>query len=123
MATETGLLPSRSRPKYETAPIRVPIRRSGKVLDPLSSQMARTILAVLAEKPMTVTEIAGTVGTSVQNAMYHTNNLREAKLIAMVDTWYSEKGKEMPVYAASCETIVLTTESEDSSLTHHDLQT
>jgi predicted transcriptional regulator len=123
MATETGLLPSRSQPEYETAPMYVPIRGSGRVFDSLSSQMARTILAVLAEKPMTVTEIAETVGTSVQNAMYHTNNLQEAGLLAMVDTWYSEKGKEMSVYAASCEKIVLTTESEDSSLTHHGLQT
>lgn len=72
---------------------------------------------------MTVTETAETVGTSVQNAMYHINNLQEAELLAMVDTWYSEKGKEMPVYAIICEKIVVTTEGEDGPLTHHGPQT
>lgn len=125
MTTDTGLLPSRPRPEYETTPVIIPIRRSGAVFDALSSQTARTILTLLTEEPMTVSDIAETAGTSIQNAMYHINNLQDARVVEGVDTWYSEKGRNMTVYAASCERIVLTldTTHEEDSSNHHGSQT
>lgn len=125
MTTETRLLPMRSRPDYETTPVIIPIRRSGAVFDALASQTARMILTILTEEPMTVSDIAETAGTSLQNAMYHTNNLQDAGVIEGVDTWYSEKGRKMKVYAACYERIVLTLNigQERGSPTHHGSQT
>lgn len=108
MATETGLLPTRSRPEYDTSPMVISVRRSGAVFDALSPQKARMILTILAENPMTASEVAETVGTSLQNTTYHTNNLLDAGVLQNVDIWYSEKGRKMDVYAPSCEKIVLT---------------
>lgn len=113
MATETGLLPLQSQPEYETGPMMIPIRRAETVFDALSSDTARLILSVLTEEPMTISGIAETVGTSMQNVRYHTTKLLDAEVITKVDTWYSEKGREMCVYGASCEKIILTVTSEE----------
>lgn len=80
---------------------------SSTVLDSLASETARAILATLADGPATASDIADEVDTSVQNAHYHLSNLREAGIISSVGTWYSSKGKEMPVYDLTTEEIQL----------------
>ena len=47
------------------------------------------------------------VDTSLQNAKYHLEKLQNANLIETGDTWYSEQGNEMAVYAATSESLVL----------------
>ncbi len=108
MATETSLLPLRSQPEYETSPVTVPLRRAGRVFDAMSSETARQIVTALNQEPMAISGIAEAVGTSMQNARYHTSKLQDAGVVTEVDTWYSEKGREMSVYVASCREIVLT---------------
>lgn len=73
----------------------------------LSSTTARSILAVLFEKPRTASELADEVDTSVQNVSYHLDNLEESDLVEVVETWYSDQGKEMKVYAPANEALVL----------------
>ena len=43
----------------------------------------------------------------LQNVPYHLDRLCDAELIAPVNTWYSEKGKEMTVYAPTAERLVV----------------
>ncbi|MFB6137954.1 MAG: ArsR/SmtB family transcription factor [Halobacteriaceae archaeon] len=78
-----------------------------EVFAALSSDTARAILAALHEEPATTSDLADAVDTSVQNAAYHLENLRDAGLVEAVDTWYSERGTEMTVYAPTDESLVV----------------
>lgn len=73
----------------------------------LSSETARAILSTLHDRTATKSELADEVDTSLQNVQYHLSRLDEADLVDIVDTAYSEKGREMDVYAAADEPLVL----------------
>ncbi len=77
------------------------------VFDALASETSRAIYNHLYEQPSTASDIANEVDTSVQNVRYHLEKLSKAGLIDEVDTWYSSRGNEMSVYAATDEAIVL----------------
>lgn len=73
----------------------------------LSSGTARTLLAALYDEPRPTSELADELDTSIQNARYHLGNLQDAGLVEVVDTWYSEQGNEMKVYAPTNGALVL----------------
>ncbi|WP_280588504.1 winged helix-turn-helix domain-containing protein [Halorubrum sp. Boch-26] len=73
----------------------------------LGSETAREILSHLHDEPATKSELAAAVDTSLQNVQYHLAKLDGADLVDVVDTTYSEKGREMDVYAAADEPLVL----------------
>ncbi|GAA0681649.1 ArsR/SmtB family transcription factor [Natronoarchaeum mannanilyticum] len=81
--------------------------RADEILAAVQSDTARSVVRALTEKPMTPTEIAESLEMSVENATYHLDNLEEAGLVAVVDTVYSEKGREMAVYGPAEEPLVL----------------
>lgn len=111
MTTTSGLLPAQSPPEHDPDPVCIPLRHAAPVFDGLSSETARAILTVLADEPQPASDVAEAVGTSTQNAIYHINKLHKGDLLAIVDTWYSERGQEMNVYAARYDPVVLTVES------------
>jgi len=80
----------------------------------LSSDTARDILAELHKKEATPSELAQRVDTTVQNARYHLESLTDAGLIEVDGMEYSEKGREMDVYAPS-EPLVVFVGSEEES--------
>ena len=73
----------------------------------LGSETARNVLTTLHEEPATTSEIADELDTSLQNVQYHLGKLSDADLVDVVDTAYSEKGREMNVYAPADEPLVL----------------
>ncbi|WP_276299643.1 ArsR/SmtB family transcription factor [Halorussus lipolyticus] len=77
------------------------------LLGALSSDTARELLAALHEDPATPSDLAETIDTSLQNAQYHLGKLEDADVIQVVDTVYSEKGREMKVYAPSDQPLVV----------------
>ena len=77
------------------------------VFSALSSVTARSILSSLYEEPQTASEIADSTNTSLQNVNYHINNLRDSDLIEVVDTGYSDQGREMKVYAPANGALVM----------------
>jgi DNA-binding transcriptional ArsR family regulator len=77
------------------------------IFSALSSATARSILMALYESPRAASEIADNADTSLQNVNYHLNNLSDSDLIEVVETWRSEQGKEMKVYAPTNEALVL----------------
>lgn len=77
------------------------------VFSALSSQTARLILTTLYDQPRTASEIADEVETSPQNVNYHLNQLKDCNLIEVAETWYSEQGKDMKVYAPTNQALVL----------------
>jgi len=73
----------------------------------LASTTAREILATIGDEPKPASEIATAVGTSLQNACYHLDRMVDGGLIVPIETWYSEKGREMTVYALRSRELVI----------------
>jgi DNA-binding transcriptional ArsR family regulator len=81
----------------------------------LSSGTARRILRELHDEPDSPASIADRVDTSLQNVQYHLSNLTDAGLVEVVDTVYSEKGREMKVYAPADRPLVVFAGREDQA--------
>ncbi|QDX40332.1 transcriptional regulator [Salarchaeum sp. JOR-1] len=73
----------------------------------LSSGTARAAYTALHDDPRTASDLAEVTDTTVQNVRYHLDNLRDAGLVEVVDTWYSERGREMKVYAPTDTSLVV----------------
>ena len=86
-----------------------------EVFEALSSGTTRRIFGHLHDEPHTASELADLTGTSVQNVQYHLGKLRDADLVEVVDTWYSERGTEMKVYAPQDESLVVFAGGQDRS--------
>jgi len=78
-----------------------------EILAALSSETARRLLSELHDRPGPPAELADRVDTSIQNAQYHLDKLESADAIEVVDTAYSEKGREMRVYAPADQPLVI----------------
>jgi len=116
-----SLLPSRPDPvpseDAEPRVIDVDSEDADDVLAALSSKTARELLTELHERPGPPSELAERVDTSVQNAQYHLEKLGNAGAIEVVDTAYSEKGREMDVYAPADEPLVIYAGDEEKGST------
>ncbi|MFB6300500.1 MAG: ArsR/SmtB family transcription factor [Halobacteriales archaeon] len=113
------LLPFRSseiqRDKPDPRLVEIDDESADEVFAALSSTTARRIIAQLYEEPTTASDLAETVETSLQNVRYHLENLQDAGLIEVVDTWYSSRGTEMKVYAPTNEPLVVAAGQEEST--------
>lgn len=88
------------------------------VFTTLSSETAYAVFRMLNEEPATPATVAERLDLSIQNAHYHLGNLEDAGLIEVADTCYSEKGREMEIYAVTSQpkVLVLGTESDENTL-------
>ena len=86
------------------------------VIDAISSDSARLILAELHEEPRPVSALADELGVSIPSIEYHIENLLEAGIVREVDTIYSEKGKEMSVYGPADDPLVFVGDDEGADL-------
>ncbi|POG54964.1 ArsR/SmtB family transcription factor [Haloferax marisrubri] len=84
------------------------------LLSALSSETARRVLAALHEQPTNAADLAERVDTSLQNVQYHLRKLDDAGLVEVVDTVYSEKGREMKVYAPADRPLVVVAAGEET---------
>ncbi|WP_411963471.1 ArsR/SmtB family transcription factor [Haloferax sp. YSMS24] len=84
------------------------------LLSALSSTTARRILAELHEEPTNAAELADRVDTSLQNVQYHLRKLDDTGLVEVIDTVYSEKGREMKVYAPADRPLVVVAATEET---------
>lgn len=81
----------------------------------LSSDTARDLLNSLHAEPATPSELADRIDTSLQNVQYHLENLAECGTIEAIDTVYSEKGREMTVYAPADRPLVVVAGGQDET--------
>lgn len=86
-----------------------------KVFGALSSETAREIFTGLHEEPMTASDVADAVDSSIQNVRYHLENLGDAGLVEVVDTWYSSRGNEMKVYAPKDGPLIVSSDESRAS--------
>lgn len=83
----------------------------------LSSDTARELLGELHEEPATPSELADRADTSLQNVQYHLENLEDCGAVEGVDTVYSEKGREMTVYAPADSPLVVVAGGQEETST------
>lgn len=81
--------------------------RTAEMISTLSGETALTVFRMLTDEALTASEIADRLDLSVQNASYHLENLQDADLVEVIDTCYSEKGREMEIYAVTSEPKIL----------------
>lgn len=86
---------------------------AGDVLSALCSGTARKVFSTIHDEPATSSKVADLVGTSVQNAQYHLEKLTDAGAVDVVDTKYSEKGRQMKLYAPANKPIVVCAGSDE----------
>ncbi|WP_311172047.1 ArsR/SmtB family transcription factor [Halobellus ordinarius] len=106
--------PITDRPDPEPEVVGLDSRGSEDVFSVLASESARSILVELYRDPATKSELAARVGTSIQNVSHHLENLSDAGLVTVIDEWYSEKGREMDVYAPESSPFVLVVGEQDA---------
>lgn len=100
MATIDEIAPEiAAEDRADSEPIIVTLAHHGETFDVLSSQTARDIVSVLAKSATTVSNLATTVDTTIQNVNYHLDRLQSVGLITAVGKKYSERGREMTLYA------------------------
>jgi len=113
-----GLLPSSSDAEAgdgDPRVIGVDSDEADALLGALQSETARDLLAALYDDPRTPSELAEAADTSIQNVRYHLEKLEDADLVEVADTVYSEKGREMNVYAPAAAPLVVFAGSDEDA--------
>ena len=94
---------------------------SADVFEALSSDTARRVLTAIYDESAPPSELADRLDMSLQNVSYHLDNLEEAGVVRVADTRYSEKGREMNVYAPADDPVVVFVGTEERKTGFRDL--
>lgn len=78
----------------------------------LSAETSHTIYAELCQEPATPSDLQDRTGVSLQNLSYHLEKLENAGLIEAAGSRYSDRGREMTVYAPRHDPLVFTGDPE-----------
>jgi DNA-binding transcriptional ArsR family regulator len=112
------LLPSRTEaPERDPEVVGLDGEAAEDLVGALQAETARELLSELYEEPAAPSELADRVDTSLQNAQYHLEKLEDADLIEVADTVYSEKGREMRVFAPANSPLVMVAGHEEQTST------
>lgn len=113
MASALPLRPSPDHSPRDRSVLDLADARTGAVFEALGSETARSIVAALNDAPATASDLSDRLDTTLQNVNYHLDRLGDADLVAAVDTWYSEKGREMTVYGVTADELVVRADGHD----------
>ena len=80
---------------------------SKQITQTIANDTARQILQLLADGALSTSAIAKTLDIPLTTAQYNVEKLIEAKLVVVEKTKYSEKGREVKLYAPARRMIVL----------------
>lgn len=86
---------------------------SKKITQTLSNDSARHVLELLADKPMSASEIAEELDIPLTTVKYNLDALIESGLITIKHTKWSVKGREIKVYAPIRKLIVVVPDKTD----------
>ena len=81
--------------------------RAQKIAKAMGSQTASDILQILGEEPRSLTDITERLNIPMNTAKYHIENLLDAGLIAVAQTKYSIKGREVKIYTLTNQLLVV----------------
>lgn len=116
MASLLPLKPTTARDDREVEPrlVGVDDPEAEQILSAISSATARRILDLVYDEPRPASELADELDSSLQNVSYHLERLEEAGILEVVEVWYSERGREMNVYAPGNSALVLYAGAEEA---------
>lgn len=109
------LLPEQSPTGPDREHQTIDIAEDGALLEALSTETARRIVAVLEESPKPASEIAAETDTSLQNVGYHLDRLEDVGLVEVAGKRYSSKAKKMDVYVPTSTSLVVQLDNQPSS--------
>jgi DNA-binding transcriptional ArsR family regulator len=81
--------------------------RAQKIAKAMGSQTASDILQILCEGPRSLSDITERLNIPMNTAKYHVENLLDAGLIAVEQTKYSIKGREVKIYTLTNRLLVV----------------
>ena len=81
--------------------------RAQKIAKAMGSQTASDILQILGDGPRSLTDITDRLNIPMNTAKYHIENLLGAGLIAVAQTRYSIKGREVKIYTLTNQLLVV----------------
>src|SRR5512137_1235058 len=81
--------------------------RAQKIAKAMGSQTASDILQILGDGPRSLTDITERLNIPMNTAKYHIENLLDAGLIAVAQTRYSIKGREVKIYTLTNQLLVV----------------
>jgi len=86
---------------------------SKKITQVISNDTARQILELLADAPLSASDIAERLKVPLTTIVYNLENLEKVGLIRVEKIKYSEKGREVKIYAPVRKLIVVVPEKAD----------
>lgn len=86
---------------------------SKKITQVISNDTARKIIELLADAPLSASDIAERLQTPLTTIVYNLENLESVGLIRVDKIKYSEKGREVRIYAPVRKLIVIVPEKTD----------
>lgn len=81
--------------------------RAQKIAKAMASSLAGDILQFLADGPKSLTAITEKLQIPMNTAKYHVENLLDAGVIAVADTKYSIKGREVKLYSLTDQLLIV----------------
>lgn len=94
-------------PKSDPKVVGVDSEEADALMSALSSDTARHLVSELHTDPAPPAELADRLDTTLQNTQYHLKRLEDAGVVEVAGTAYSEKGREMSVYAPADDPLVI----------------
>ena len=85
-------------------------KNSKKITQIISSDTARNILEAVTSEPLSTSEIAEKLGIPLSTVQYNLDKLNDAGLVKVERTKYSEKMKEVKIYAPQRKFVVIVPE-------------
>jgi len=86
---------------------------SKKITQVISNDTARQIIELLADAPLSASDIAGRLQAPLTTVTYNLENLESVGLVKVERIRYSEKGREVKIYAPVRKLIVVVPEKTD----------
>ncbi len=107
-------MPENEAPQGDEKLIILPLgEESKKLTQVISNDTARKIIELLADAPLSASDIAERLQTPLTTIVYNLENLESVGLIKVEKIKYSEKGREVKIYAPGRKLIVLVPEKTD----------
>lgn len=109
-----NVMPENEAPKGDEKLLIIPLgEESKKITQVISNDTARKIIELLADVPLSASDIAERLQTPLTTIVYNLENLESVGLIKVEKIKYSEKGREVKIYAPVRKLIVVVPEKMD----------
>ncbi|NLM29684.1 MAG: helix-turn-helix transcriptional regulator [Methanomicrobiales archaeon] len=87
--------------------------RAQKIARAMASQTANAVIQAFGGGPLTSSEVARAMGIPITTASYHIENLLDAGVLEVMETRWSEKGREVKVYGLANQVLIIAPPASD----------